>query len=202
MCMNTEIDPFMQAFQQQRPTGRTALAEIEARIRGQRCWRRLQRGTEILLSLMALGVFAFALAGGSAAPAILLLLPFFAAYLPWIWWALLRGARRSQPSTEAAVAEFAAQRLAQLRSSLREAWLARQAARALLAYALAALALTHLLGDASWRSAALDLLLMALLWALLTGLFLRRQRPRLLREYRALRRLLPSAGDDRQAGRR
>jgi hypothetical protein len=51
----------------------------------------------------------------------------------------------------------------------------------------------------SWRSAALDLLLMALLWALLTWLFLRRQRPRLLREYRALRRLLPSVGATRSA---
>jgi hypothetical protein len=197
--MNTEIDPLMQAFHQQRPPGRTSLAEIEARIRAQRRWRRLQRGTEILLSLLAVGVFVFVLAGGPAEPAILLLLPFFALYLPWIWWALLRGARPLQPSTDAAVAEFAAQRLAQLRSSLREAWLARQAARALFAYALAALALTHLLGDVSWRSAALDLLLMALLWALLTWLFLRRQRPRLLREYRALRRLLPSVGATRSA---
>lgn len=197
--MNTEFDPLMQAFQQQRPAGRRPLAEIEARVRAQRRWRRLQRGTEILLSLLAIGVFAFVLAGGPAEPAILLLMPFFALYLPWIWWALLRGSRRSRQPVDAAVAEFAAQRLAQLRGSLREAWLARQAARALLAYALAALALTYLLGDGSWRSAALDMLLMALLWALLTWLFLRRQRPRLLREYRALRRLLPSAYAPRPA---
>lgn len=192
--MNSEFDPLMQAFQRQQPApGHKPLAEIEQRVRAQRRWRWLQRGTEILLSLAAIGVFAFALSGGQAGPHALVLLPFFAVFLPLIWWLVLRGPRRARQHAAAAVAEFARQRLGQLRSSLREAWLAKQAARALLIYALAVLALSYGLGEQAWRVAALDLLLMALLWAVLTWLALRHYRPRLLREYRALRRLLPSA---------
>jgi len=189
-------DPLMQAFQRQQPAAsRVRLEKIGIQVRAQRRWHALRRGLEILLSLAAVGFFAFRLFNGQLGPQDWVLLPFFAVFLPLIWLLILRGSRRKFSRATDAAADFANHRLAQLRANLREVWLARRAVHGLVLYAIAVFALTRWRGDAGWQEAGIYLLMWSLLWGLLAGLILRWYRPRLLREYRALRRLLPSARD-------
>ena len=184
-------DPLLAAFQRQQPKA-PALVDIERRVRAQHWKRGLQRGVEAALSLAALALFAWATISGKAGPHVWVLMPFFLVFIPLIWALLLRDARGKARHAADAVSDFARLRLQQLRVTLRELWRAKQAARALLIYALIVFALAFGFGDAGWRAAANSLLLWSLIWALLSWLFVRRHRRRQLREYRALRRLLPS----------
>jgi hypothetical protein len=79
--------------------------------------------------------------------------------------------------------------MAQLRTRLRDLWLARVAGWALLAYALTASAVAWVLGDAAWRAAGVSLSGAAMIWIFGTLWVSHRQRRSLLREYRAMRRL-------------
>ena len=84
---------------------------------------------------------------------------------------------------------YARIRLAQLRTGLRDLWLARATVWALLGYALLANAGALWLAGDAWRSAAWELLLVAAAWLVATLWVSRRLRRRWVREYRAVRRL-------------
>lgn len=183
-------DQLRAAFQAQRPE-RQQIVDIRARVRAQTWKRRIQRPLEAALSLFALAVFALSLSRGQGGPQLWVLLPFFAVFIPMIWWLVLRPARDKACYASGAVQDYARLRLNQLRENLREAWLARQATRALLLYSVIVVLLTGWLGAAEWRLAGATLLIWSLLWALGCWAVLRWYRPRQLREYRALRRLLP-----------
>lgn len=164
--------------------------DIESRVIRQRRARLLQRSSEIAFTVAAVAVFGGAAAAQGMQPAHWLLLPFFVIYLPAAWFVVLRGWRARSESLGENVSNYARQRLAQLRTGLRDLWLARRSATALLLYAGAALLLTSILGDQAWQTAALLMLGYSAAWWFGTRWFVNRRRRRKLREYRALRRLL------------
>lgn len=183
-----DFDGLMQAAwrQERPPQDGTALA---ARVRRHRWRHRLWRGLEIALTLFAVVLLGRLLSGDGAAPAHWLVLPFFAVYLPAAWLLLLRAPRPQAVDAAQDVRTYAHVRLSQLRTGLRDLWLARIAALSLLAYAIVAASGAFAFGDAAWRAPALRLLAYAVLWTLATFWLSRRRRRRRLREYRALRRL-------------
>lgn len=163
--------------------------DITGRVR-RRQWRtRLYRVLEVALTLFAVGVFGQALASGRLTPAHWLLMPFYAAFLPIAWASILRAPRRLARDAVEPAGTYARIRLSQLRTGLRDLWLARIAAWALLGYALLANAGVWWLAGESWRSVAWVLLLVAVAWLGATAWLSRRLRRRWLREYRAVRRL-------------
>lgn len=162
--------------------------DLAGRLDGHRRRRLALRALEALVSVGAIAGFAASALGGGFTPIDWLLLPFFAAYLPLVWWAVLRDDGR-EAHVLGDSRRYAAERLAQLRRSMHEAWLARRATDALLAYALLALAVVALAG---WRVALDDacwVLGMAVLAWIGTRLGLRPARRRWWRERLALRRL-------------
>ncbi len=166
------------------------LPDMTRRVRRRR-WRTwLLRGVELALTLFAVLVFGRALAGGTLGPEHWLLLPFYAVFLPVAWLILLRVPRRRRGDASERIDIYARLRLAQLRTGLRDLWLARIAAWCLLAYAALAGLVTWLLADASWRSVALILVGYAAAWLGATFWLSRRLRHRWLREYRVVRRLV------------
>lgn len=166
------------------------MRNIESRVARQRRSRLLQRGGEIALTLAVVAVFGGAAAARGMQPVHWLLLPFFLIYLPAGWFVVLRGWRARSEGLGENVSNYARQRLAQLRTGLRDLWLARKSAAALLLYASVALVLTLVLGDRAWRTAALLMLAYSAAWWFGTRWFVDRRCRRILREYRALRRLL------------
>src|SRR5690606_9284902 len=84
---------------------------------------------------------------------------------------------------------YAHLRMSQLRTSLRDLWLARAAAWALLGYSLAANLAVWLLAEPHWRSDAVLLLAVAVAWLIGTLWLSAKWRVRWLREYRRVRRL-------------
>lgn len=170
--------------------GHLDLADLTARVRRQRRRRYLQRAMELVLTLVAVAVFAHALISQSMEPPHWLLLPFFAVFLPTAWMLTLRGPRPGTDTASAPTHVYAQLRLAQLKTSLRDLWLARRSAQGLLVYSVLACIGAWLFGDAQWRESALVLLVYALAWlvvALLLGRWFGRRRNR---EYRNLRELL------------
>jgi len=165
------------------------LADLGRRVTRQRRRRWLLRAQELVLTLVALGVFGHALLFGAMGPAHWLLLPFFAVFLPTAWLIALRVPRAHTADLTAPMGRYVELRLKQLRTGLRDLWLARRAAVALIAYAAAAFAGAWLFGDIRWREAAVVLLAYALLWLLGTMWVSRRLRGQWLSEYRAIRRL-------------
>lgn len=159
------------------------------RVRRKRRLRRLLRAVEVLLTLLAVLVFGHALATAGMTPTHWLLMPFYVVFLPIAWAIALRAPRRHSADATERVCIYAHLRLSQLRTGLRDLWLARATAWLLLAYALAANLTAWLMANALWRSDALLLLVVAMLWlggTLLLSAMLRR---RWLWEYRAVRRL-------------
>jgi hypothetical protein len=170
---------------------RTATAtELTTRINRQRLRIRAQRSLEVILTLVAVLVFGQALVSRSLEPAHWLLLPFFAVFLPLAWTIILRAPRRANRDLTESTSIYARLRLAQLRTNLRDLWLARGVALALLAYAVVANILVWTAADASWRPAASTLLIYALAWAIGTWWLNRRLRRARLREYRSVARLV------------
>ena len=166
------------------------LAGLTARVRRQQRRMMLQRLLEVTLTVAAIVLFAHALASQAMAPAHWLLLPFFAVFLPTAWLLTLRGPR---PDAEAATEPtnvYARIRLAQVKISLRDLWLARRAAQGLLVYALLGCLGAWIFGDAQWREAALWLLIYALAWLGASLLVTHRIGRRTRSEYRNLRGLL------------
>ncbi len=168
---------------------RPAAPDLIRRVRRRRTRYRVQRVAEVALTLVALLVFGQALVSGSTAPSHWLLMPFYLVFLPVVWAIVLRSPRRRTEDLTERVGTYAHLRLSQLRTSLRDLWLARATLWALLAYALLANAGVWALADADWRSAGLHLLILATA-GLLVSLRLRHTlRRRLLREYRAVLRM-------------
>lgn len=170
--------------------GHLDLADLTARVRRQRRRRYLQRTMELAFSLVAVAVFVHALATQSMAPAHWLLLPFFAVFLPTVWMLTLRGPRLDIDAATAPTHVYAQLRLAQLKTSLRDLWLARRTALGLLVYSVLACIGAWRFGDAQWRESALMLLLYALVWLVATLLLARWFGRRRRKEYRNLRGLL------------
>lgn len=171
-------------------TGGTPAPDLIRRVHRQRWRRRLLRGVEVALTVAALLVFGQGLLGVDIRPAAWLLMPFYVVFLPVVWFILLRAPRQRSEALTERVSTYAQRRLVQLRAGLRDLWLARMAAGALLGYAvLANLAVWRLAADAHWRDAALLLLAMAAAWLAATLWLNAKVRHRWLREYRAVRRL-------------
>lgn len=189
----SEFDDLMQtAWQTAQPPGNAAA--LAARVRRHR-WRRVAwRGLEIVLTLMAVALLARPLFGGATTPGYWLVLPFFVAYLPIVWWLLLRNAQPVAADTTRDVRTYASIRLSQVRAGLRELRIARIAASVLLAYAGIAMGFALSSGDAHWRGAATALLACAGACALATFWLSRRLCRRRLREYRAMRRVVGHRG--------
>ena len=101
-----------------------------------------------------------------------------------------RTPQRGTDTASAAANIYAQLRMAQLKTSLRDLWLARRTAQGLLLYALLAAAGSMLFGDAQWRESALVLLIYAVIWWLVTLLLARRLGQRWQREQRNLQALL------------
>lgn len=151
---------------------------------------RLLRSLEVVLTLLAVLVFGQALVTGHIGPSHWLLMPFFLVFLPVAWAIVLRAPRRHAADATGSASAYARVRLAQLRSGLRDLWLARNAVWLLAAYAVVACAGTWLLAGDVWRDAGLMLLLMAGAFLVATRWVGRPLRQRWLREYRAVRRLI------------
>ncbi len=167
-----------------------SLAALTAKVQRQQRRRQLQRALEVLLSLVAIAVFSHAMITHSMRPAHWLLLPFFAVFLPMVWTLTLRAPKLDTDATSAAANVYAQLRMAQLKTSLRDLWLARRTSQGLLLYALLAAAGSMLFGDAQWRESALVLLIYAVIWWLVTLLLARRLGQRWLREQHNLQALL------------
>lgn len=166
------------------------LAGLTARVRRQQRRRVMQRALEVTLTGGAVAVFAHALISQAMEPAHWLLLPFFAVFLPTVWLLTLRRPRTDAEATVAPTQVYARIRMAQLRISLRDLWLARRAAQGLLVYALMGCLGAWIFGDAHWREAALWLLIYALAWLGASLLVTHRIGRRTRSEYRNLRGLL------------
>jgi hypothetical protein len=183
-----DIDERLQdAWREAAPVG-TRLADLDRRVARQRRRRWLLRAQDFVLTLVALGVFGHALVFGTMGPAHWLLLPFFVVFLPMAWIITLRVPRARSADLTAPMSRYVELRLKQLRTGLRDLWLARRTAVALVAYAAAAFTGAWLFGDGRWREAAVALLVYSLLWLLGTMWLSRRLRRRWLSEYRAIRR--------------
>jgi ABC-type spermidine/putrescine transport system permease subunit I len=106
-------------------------------------------------------VFDHALANAGMTPTQWLLMPFYVAFLPIAWAIPLRAPRRQSADATERVCIYAHLRLSQLRTGLRDLWWARATAWVMLVCALAANFTAWLMADASWRSDALVLLVVA-----------------------------------------
>jgi hypothetical protein len=168
-------------------TGR--LAHLDRRVRRQRWRHRLLRALEVALTVVAVLVFGHALASGRLSPSHWLLLPFYLVFLPGAWLFILRGPRRAAAGLAQSAHDYARLRIVQLRTGLRDLWLARVTAWSLLAYSVAANVAVWLAGDGDWRTAALLLLGLSVAWALAIAGYGGRRRRVLLREYRAMKGL-------------
>lgn len=171
------------------PAKQARFDRLDRRVRRQRWRHRLLRTLEAVLTVVAVLVFGQALASGSVSASHWLLLPFYLVFLPVAWLFILRGPRRAASSLAESTRDYARLRITQLRTGLRDLWLARMAAWSLLAYACAASVAVWLFADADWRASALLLLGASLAWALGIAAYSRRRRVTLLREYRAMRNL-------------
>jgi hypothetical protein len=168
-------------------------AALAARVMRQHRRRRWQRGFELALTLVAASLFAAAALTDRMHGEQWLVLPFFLGLLP-VMAAKLRRRRPRPRDLRQTVAAFAGLRLIQLKDHLRDLYIERQAAIALLVYAVAAeLGVCTIAGLAALQRPALKLLLCALVWYLVATWFVRRRRVGLLREYRAMRRLVQAS---------
>ena len=171
-------------------TRQVMCVDFTRRVRRQRQLLRLQRALEVTLTLVACWFSGSALASGRAGPSHWLLLPFFVCFLPVAWAVTLRTPRQSRAYIAETTQVYAQLRVAQLRTRLRDLWLARAAAWWLLGYAMAANVGVWVLGEPRWRTAGMTLLGVALIWIAGTFLLSQGRRQVLLREYRAMLRLL------------
>lgn len=180
-------DQLARAFKGEAPPA--PAPDLARRVR-QRRWRhRAWRALEVLLTLAAVAVFVPALVSGGMTATHWLLMPFYAVFLPTVWIIALR---KPGPSAEDATRSgtvYAHLRMKQLRTGLRDLWMTRVAAWALLGYSALANLGIWVLGATNWRSDGWVLLLVALGWLLGTLWLSAALRRRWLREFRAVRRL-------------
>ena len=164
--------------------------DLTGRVRRRQLRLRLLRTLEVALTVVAFLVFGQALLSGQVDPAHWLLMPFFVVFLPMAWAVVLRAPRRHATDATGSASTYARLRLAQLRTGLRDLWLARMTGWLMLAYALVANAGVWLLAGEAWRDAGLALLAMAVASLGATLWLSRTLRQRWLREYRAVQRLI------------
>jgi hypothetical protein len=184
------LDERMRAAWQRQTRSDLSLHGITERVRRRQRRHRWRRGSEAALSLAAVVVFGHAWLSGTTAPGHWLILPFFAVFLPTVWVITLRGPQVRSEDVGEPAKTYARLRMAQLKTGLRDLWLARRAALALLAYAALAWAGAMIFGDGAWRPAASVLLAYSMIWLGGTWWLSHRLRGRWLREYRSVRRLL------------
>lgn len=139
-----------------------AQQELTGRIRRRRQRLRFMRAMGVMLMVIAVLVFGEALLRGRREPVHWLLMPFFIVFLPMAWAIVLRAPRRHAMDATGSAGAYARLRLAQLRTGLRDLWLAGASAWALIAYAAIANAGARLLAGDAWRSAGLAPLVMAI----------------------------------------
>lgn len=163
--------------------------DLTRRVHRQRQRHRLKRTLEVTLTLLAVLLFGHALLGGGTRPSHWLLLPFYLVYLPMAWAFILRAPRPSRADVTETAHVYAHLRLSQLRTTLRDLYLARAAAWSLLAYAVVANAGVLAFGDHAWRDPGLLLAGVATVWLGITLWFTRTRRRSALREYRVMKRL-------------
>lgn len=180
-------DQLAQAFKGEAPT--TAAPDLARRVR-QRRWRhRAMRTLEVVLTLAAVAVFVPALVSGGMTATHWLLMPFYAVFLPTVWVIALRKPGRRADDVTQSAGIYAHLRMSQLRTGLRDLWLARATAWALLGYSVLANVGIWVLGATHWRTDGWVLLLVAVGWMAGTLWLSATLRQRWLREYRAVRRL-------------
>jgi Ca2+/Na+ antiporter len=166
------------------------LQNLTCRVRRRQRRLRLLRTVEVVLTAIALLVFGQVLLSGDVAPAHWLLMPFFLVFLPIVWFIVMRAPRRNATDATASASSYALHRLAQLRTGLRDLWLARKTGWLLLAYAAVANSGVWLFAGDEWREAGVALLVMAVALLAATLWLSRTLRQHWLREYRAVRRLI------------
>lgn len=166
------------------------LASLTATVRRHRRRRYWQRAMEVVLTIIAIVLFAHALIWQEMGPSHWLLLPFFAVFLPTAWILVLRGPRPDFEEATAATTVYAQLRLVQLKTSLKDLKFARRSAQGLAIYSVLTCVGAWLFGDALWRETALWLLAFALTWLIATLLLSSRLGRDRQREYRNLRVLL------------
>jgi len=181
-------DLLQQAWQRQAPP--PATSDLTLRVRRHRQRYQVQRALEVVLTLAALLLFGHALLNGRTTASHWLLMPFFIVYLPIVWIIVLRAPRNHAGNVSERVSTYAQLRMAQLRTLLRDLWLARTIAWTLLGYAVVANLGVWLAGDSHWRSAGLFLLAFAAVWLGITLGLSRIMHRRWLKEFRAVRRLV------------
>jgi Flp pilus assembly protein TadB len=106
------------------------------------------------------------------------------------WAIILRAPRRRAWDASESAEVYARLRLSQLRTSLRDLRFAGAAAGVLFVYAVAANAAVWWLADDRWHEAGMILLVVAGACLLATWVLIVLSRRRVLREYRAVRRLV------------
>lgn len=164
--------------------------DLTRRVRRRQRRLRLLRTVEVALTAFAVLLFGQVLLSGDLDPTHWLLLPFYVVFLPTTWFIVLRAPRRHATDATASASRYARLRLSQLRIGLRDLWLARRAGWLLLAYSALSNAGAWLWAGDEWRVAGLALLVMAVALLGATLWLSRRLRPRWLREYRTVRRLI------------
>ncbi|MCD9032712.1 hypothetical protein LDO32_13350 [Luteimonas sp. Y-2-2-4F] len=182
-------DARLRELWQRQPPPPAPAPRLMARVCRHRRIAALWRALEVALTLGGAALLLWPGADGGLAPRQWLLIPFFAAFLAVAWAIVLRG--RTGPRALAAEdgAAYARARQRQLRGSLRDLRVAELAATGLLAYAGVALAVC-LVAVEAWRADAAVLFAWGALWWTGTRWLVRRRRPPLRAEYRAMARLL------------
>ena len=188
-----DIDARLQQLWQQQQPPHALSQQLLDRVRRQQRWMHLWRALELLLSVAVLGWFAHLFWTQALSPRHWLLLPFFSVFLVANWAVVLRHSLRSRTAVLADAAAYAGRRQLQLRQSLVGYKLASHSAAGLLVYAALAFVASALMGEDSWRQAALILLAYATLWFFGTRWLVQRKRRSALREYRAMRRISSAA---------
>ena len=157
-----------------------------ARVTRVRRRRVLLRTLELVMTLVAFVVLLPPVVQGQAAPEHWLLLPFFAVFLPWVWWHALNEHKDRQCIAVEAGSDYVRLRAGQIDIALKQIRLFSLAAHGLLVYAVIALVVLALASTLVWQRAATVLVLWALLWWLGTHFLVGIRRRRLITERRRL----------------
>lgn len=184
-----DIDKELRSLWQSQSIPAVSIDELAARVRRHRRRLVLWRAGEAALTLFAVVALGKPLVDGEMTPVHWLLLPFFTVFLVVVWSVQLRRTERVPTTVSESVAVFARSRASQLRGSMRSLALTERSAWALLIYAAVAGSMAMLLGGGEWRIAGVWLLAWSALWCAGSRWWCARSRPRILAEYRRMRRL-------------
>ena len=173
---------------QSQQTGQNDVETLQRKVQRSRQRLVALRLVEAALTVFAVLVFVPPLIAGSATPAHWLLLPYFAAFLPWVWWRTLRDVDERVIICGESSDDYPRLRLRQIDVTLTRQGLYRRVALVLLAYACVAAATALVFLDAEWRRASLALILWAAVWWLGTRMLTGSRRRQLQAERDGLMR--------------